>query len=198
MSVNLNHFHEEPLTAGGAPLPNEDIDLDFNIINHDSSLPITYKMEFRLLIPVLLDDQPDPHPDDPRLVLRVAENTDYTLIEMIVQHHVSMILQEQCQVFATTHLGTSYPPIEALDIDPQWIVATQNDSELESVDSDDPLAKLYTWVGVKVESSKWNMSCGDHSDQINEVMQVLCKNLRMRLPYETTLFLEVGEEAGEP
>lgn len=119
------------------------------------------------------------------------------MIEIIVRLSILIILRSE--VPTTTHLGPPNPTgetFEALDKESQavsqWIVTINNDLVPEDIDND-PFSGFYRWVGVKVKSSKRNMSDENNFDQIGRVIEALRANFRIRLPSTTSLFIHVGE-----
>ncbi|KAI1371710.1 hypothetical protein F4677DRAFT_288758 [Hypoxylon crocopeplum] len=171
------------------------------VLNEPRS-PITYGVELQFLVPVLAASQTDPHPNETRKAVIVQDGCSYEDAVQIVAHTVLYILRAGAGVPAWTYLGPPYPtPVEVSMMDQesqavsnmpdysQWVVEASEDL----VPLHDKVSSDYTWVGVKVKSSKRNSREASQFDQIGNVIKVLRSNLRMRLAPTTSLMVHAGE-----
>ncbi|KAI0838850.1 hypothetical protein F5Y06DRAFT_303485 [Hypoxylon sp. FL0890] len=185
------------LIAGEKPRPEPDYLEEIR----GQQYPITYGVELQFLVPVLARGQSDPHPDETREAIIVEPGFSYAQISRRVTDAVLDRLRGTAQVPAWTHLGPMIPnratmakmdsESQAVSYMPaysQWVVQTDEDL----LPKDDPFSEIYTWVGVKVKSSKRNTSWPNHFDQIGRVLVALRADLRMRLAPTTSLSIHVG------
>ncbi|KAI1774986.1 hypothetical protein F4818DRAFT_57469 [Hypoxylon cercidicola] len=163
---------------------------------------ITYGVELQFLVPVLVKGQADPHPNDGRFVLVVEPNTSYEDISRYVVNNTLLVLRQGARVPAWTHLGPPYPKkaaLEAMDEESQAVARMPKYSQwvVEAVPNlllrRDPFDKNYTWVGIKVKSSKRDSTSPGHFDPIGNVIVALRRNLRVRVAPSTSLMVHIGE-----
>ncbi|OTA57674.1 hypothetical protein K449DRAFT_449926 [Hypoxylon sp. EC38] len=172
-------------------------------IGNSQFYPISYGVELQFLIPVIIVGKDDPHPDDSRKLIAVPEGINYAHISEVVKAAVLHCLRGTAHVPSWTYLGPPFPTREdlnAMDNESaavssmtaysQWVVETDEDLLVEN----DAFSGIYTWVGVKVKSSKRDISWENHFDQIYNVIVALRSTFRIRLPPTTSLMIHVGEK----
>ncbi|KAI4863358.1 hypothetical protein F4820DRAFT_459601 [Hypoxylon rubiginosum] len=166
-------------------------------------IPATYGVELQFLIPVLVEGQPDPHPDDGRQVLTVQPGTAEYEISRQVIDNVLIVLRGVARVPAWKHLGGILPHarvIAAMEEESQsiarraqysqWVVESAPDLLLRR----DPFEHHYTWIGVKIRSSKRDSTLPGHFDPIANAIVALRQYFRLRLAPSTSLMVHIGEK----
>ncbi|KAI5865138.1 hypothetical protein GGS23DRAFT_557861 [Durotheca rogersii] len=167
--------------------------------NHATSA-ITYGIELQFLVPILSQNQPDPHPNDRRPVIRAKEDAIESDVFDLVSDRILNIIRSGTRVPAWTHPGPPYPGPEVIaTLDPESQAVARMPAYSQWVAEIDQslvppynLYPMYSWVGVKVKSSKRNTSWDNHFDQVGKVIVALRDTLRMRLGPTTSLMVHVG------
>ncbi|KAI1762948.1 hypothetical protein GGR53DRAFT_521308 [Hypoxylon sp. FL1150] len=197
-----------PETLPSMPPERDPLGLDSWAGQYYKTIPITYGVELQFFIPVIIGDKPDPHNSDgrtdDRFVRRFKAGEDSrpeTVVNQVI-NDIVVALRIVSQVETWTYPGPPYPKravVEAMDQEAQsilrggaysqWVVEAAPALALRR----DRFSDIYTWVAVKVKSSKRNSTIEGHFDPIAKVIFTLRWAFRLRLPSTTSLSVHVGE-----